>query len=239
MKLKRFLILKLFGKYLDDSDETLFSENTRADAVREIYGGKNPQSRRAMLEIMKIIEMYSHPVLYENTTHWIDKIVEAMSKLISRGVFTPQSVFSVIDWEGGESVVGINSMTKIKSGYSSPESFIEDYVVKQLLTESRGGVVKYSSAISSRADISWDMKDYITIYRYIALCITGQVNPDVVDNIYTKQNREKIMKTEIDYEKSLFTSASNYEINKLKKLIAKCIVNIVGYPNDNIIKYLS
>lgn len=53
MKLKRFLILKLFGKYLDDSDETLFSENTRADAVREIYGGKNPQSRRAMLVIMR------------------------------------------------------------------------------------------------------------------------------------------------------------------------------------------
>ena len=184
----------ILRKLRDNLEEKFYSD--RVDAISRIYGGKEPYGRRVLLEIMKILEMYEFDD-GEYVPHWIGKIVTAMKDITRGGYFTAQSAFSILDWnKNGESVLGSNVIGEIKSKYRTLDNFIESYIIKQLLTERSSGEVKYSRAINSRSDIKYSVKDFLYYYKYIALCITGQI--DIDDDLY---NDRLVNTAKIDYKK--------------------------------------
>lgn len=213
---------------LNNLEEKLYSLDSKATAILRIYGGRDPYGRRVLLEIMKILEMYE----FDNgkyVPHWIEKTSTAMLNITRGGYFTVQSAFSILDWSrNGESVLGNNIINEIKSKYKTLDNFIESYVIKQLLTERSSGEVKYSRVISSRSDIQYSVEDFLYYYKYIALCITDQIN--IENDLY---NDRLIKNTSIDYKKVLFTDS-----RELKSVIARCIVAIKGYENSIIGKFL-
>lgn len=118
-----------------------FVDNSKINAIQEIYGKKESYSKRVLLELMKILEMYEFDN-GEYILHWIDKISAAMLNIFKGGYFTAQSVFSVLDWNSnGESILGSNIINEIRNKYRTPENFIESYVIKQLLTEKSSGEI--------------------------------------------------------------------------------------------------
>lgn len=233
MILKRKLVTNVESTTQEDGllGEALFSNIDRASAVKEIYGNDNPQSRRVFLEIMKTIEMYDIFADGRNLRHWIDKTVTAIIKVKNMKVFKGQTVFSPIDWsKAGEEVLGWNILSEISEKYRTPENMIEQFVIHQLLTERNSGDIKYGTVISGRGDIYYTPKQYLQYYKYIGLCVSGQLDPYIQD---FKSSGKFINTTEIDYSRKM-----EYNEEQLKRVISKCIVNIKGYEVSSISRYL-
>lgn len=182
---------------------------------------------RVCLEIMKCIEMYE----IGNTHHWIvDKAVNKTMKEVKVEGTTPQLLlslgFEVLNSENEnlvKAVKNFNTITKYQSLYKSPIDFIQS-IKKKMLTETDDGEAKYKSWFDNNP-IQYSDEEYIDFYKYIALCLSGQLNPDVDDFDW---NIEKVLKrTKVDY--SLDTKFSDKE---KQRLIAKCVTNIVHrlYP---------
>lgn len=215
--------------------DRLFSELTRAGAVRKIYGNDRPLGRRLILEIMKVIEMYDS-VLNDNTCHWIGKAARSMTDIMDTKIFQPQSLFSVLDWSRGNYVLGDNVMSEIKSKYRNPEDFVERCVMTRLLTESRNDDVKYSSVIPGRSSIKTSPSDYVNICKFIMLSVTGQIDPDNFD--YWSM-RSTLKGMDIDYDRlNIRVQRSIDRKLELSKTIAKCVLEVMRYDNGKLSELL-
>ena len=179
---------------------------------------------RVCLELMKCIEMYE----FGSTHHWVvDKIVNQTIEKVELDL-TPQILLS-LGFENfnnrdlRDAVGNVNILSRVCGIYKSPIGFIQS-IKTRLLTEKEKGMKKYKSWFDNNP-IQYSDEEYIDFYKYIALCLSGQLNPDVDDFDW---NIEKVLKrTKVDY--SLDAKFSDKE---KQRLIAKCVTNIVHrlYP---------
>lgn len=178
---------------------------------------------RICLEIMKCIEMYETEDVY----HWVkDKIIKTINEVTIEGL-TPQTLLCLgFDKLSNKDLVDTinnsNTTTKFFSLYRSPKEFIKS-IKDRLLTETKNRKPKYSSWFDNHP-IQYTDEEYADFYKYIAFCLSGQLNPDVDDFDW---NIEKVLKrTKVDY------SLSGVAKDKLLEIVSKSITNIVHrlYP---------
>lgn len=188
--------------------ERLFSD--RATEVNQIIVAGHTYVK----EIMKAIEMYWDDP--DDVSHWIDKA----GGYISNDTFNKSYVkphYCFIDCLRDDeitSLVGINSLNLIRSKYKTSEDFVKSVKI-EILTERSG---KYKTWIKSISDFKYSDKEYVELFRFISLCISGEVNPDYWFNT-NLWNRLKITNK---------SDLKIYSVNQLKDLIHSCIESILG-----------
>lgn len=178
---------------------------------------------RICLEIMKCIEMYETEDVY----HWVkDKIIKTINEVTIEGL-TPQTLLCLgFDKLSNKDLVDTinnsNTTTKFFSLYRSPKEFIKS-IKDRLLTETKNRKPKYSSWFDNHP-IQYTDEEYVDFYKYISLCLSGQLDPDIDDFDW---DIEKVLKrTKVDY------SLSGVAKDKLLEIVSKSITNIVHrlYP---------
>ena len=102
--------------------------------------------------------------------------------------------------------------------FKNSQGFINN-LREHVLYDERTGIKKYKWWFDKYGFIFTD-KDYLSIYKYIALCISGQLNPDI-DTF--NDSVSLINKTKINYSKNIITNES-----LLSDIIIKCIKSILG-----------
>lgn len=194
-------------------------EFSKFDTLDKIFQTAIP---RVCLELMKCIEMYETRDVF----HWsIEKVISQTIEEIKIDV-TPQTLlclgFENLNNKNLINSIGnINTINKFHNLYGSPEDFVR-YIKNKLLTETKNGEAKYKSWFDEKP-IQYSDEEYIDFYKYIALCLSGQLDPDVDDFDW---NIEKVLKrTKVDY--SIVVPKE-----ELPKILAKSITNIVHrlYP---------
>lgn len=193
---------------------------SKFDTLDKVFNTAIP---RICLEIMKCIEMYETEDVY----HWIkDKIVKTINEVIVEDL-TPQTLLCLgFDKLSNKDLVGAignsNVVTRFYSLYRSPEDFIKT-VKYRLLTETKKGEPKYKDWFDNNP-IQYTDGEYVDFYKYISLCLSGQLDPDIDDFDW---DIEKVLKrTKVDY------SLSGVAKDKLLEIVSKSITNIVHrlYP---------
>lgn len=189
---------------------------SKFDTLDKVFNTAIP---RICLEIMKCIEMYET----EDVSHWVkDKIVKTINEVTVEDL-TPQTLLCLgFDKLSNKDLVGAisnsNITTRFYSLYKSPEDFIKT-IKDRLLTETKKGEPKYKDWFDNNP-IQYSDEEYIDFYKYIALCLSGQLDPDIDAFDW---NIEKILKrTKVDYG-----LVNNVSVKEKQVLFAKCITNIV------------
>ena len=98
---------------------------------------------------------------------------------------------------------------RLRKDYQTASEFI-DYMKDYIRTKRANGEVKYAKAMESCSDFS--NEDIIRMCKYIALCLTDQLNPEI-DSWY--DNRVKT--TQVNWEKEL--KDSNMDPKYLRKIM--------------------
>lgn len=174
-------------------------------------------------EIMKCIEMYET----KDVRHWVvDKIVNRLIKEIKVDL-TPQTLLCLgfeeltNNYNLIEVIGNVNIVNKFGLLYKSPENFINK--IRSNLLKSN----KYKSWFTNNP-VRYSDKEYIDFYKYIALCLSNQLNPDIDEFDW---DIEKVLKTmEVNYK--IKPMLSNVDI---QKILAKSITSIVRRLNPMIV----
>ena len=191
------------------------------------------------LNIMKSIEM-----LYledgEFIEHWLGEMVwfETMKKLVKFGS-APQIIFIGLEEDPNiiRDIIGANNAELFIERFRSPEDYIS-VVKNRLLTETKKGIgfnslssmPKYNNWFKDNPITTTD-GEYVIFLKYIALSISGQINP-FVDNIRDNYVFDKVVNMKINFEKkntkllSGSVSKSGKYPKNLISVIIKCIENI-------------
>ena len=189
------------------NNEKLFSDRS-TEIIQIIKSGHT-----YVKEIMKSIELYWDDP--KDVSHWIDKAGGYIfNDTVNKTYVKLQYCFinSLSDKEI-ISLVGNDSLSKIRVIYKNPEEFIQA-VKEEILTENGG---KYKTWIKSYNDFKITNKEYINILKYISLCFSGYINPNEwYDNTWISLNIPKSSKINIT------------NVNQLKDLIHLCVKNILG-----------
>lgn len=198
--------------------EKLFTYKTLDDVF---YIG----SKRACLEIMKCLEMFQSGAL----GHWIvDKIEKLPIKEANKSFnISPVSLLSpAIENRRGGQLLNIfrnsNLLNKFSEDFPNPESYVS-FIKTELLTETRNGEPKYKNHFD-RFGFKYSIEEYCDFYKYIALCLSGQLDPRVDEFDW---NIEKVIRP----MKVNYTSCSNLGISNI---LAQCIYNISRRYDSNI-----
>lgn len=194
--LRRTIIDKLFSDRSTEINQIIVAEHTYVK------------------EIMKAIELYWDDP--NDVSHWIDKAGGYIFKdTFNKSYINPHYCFlSCLEDSEIISLVGANSLSIIRSKYRTSEDFIESVKI-EILTE-RGG--KYRTWIKNISDFKFTNIDYVNIFKFISLCISGAIDPSMWFNINSWEN---IKLTNKPYSKLT-------NVNQLKDLIHSCIENILG-----------
>lgn len=184
---------------------------------------------RCCLEVMKCIEMFEVGGL----RHWIGD--KAVNQTIS-GLedvddnLRPQIVFCLAiepnlskNKSLCESIGNYNIITKYSK---SPIDFI-NLIKNRLLTETKSGEAKYSTWFKENP-IKYTSEEYVDFYKYISLCLSGQLNPEVDEFDW---NIERVLRR---YFVNYQIPAIKLSAKDCQQIIAICINNIVRRVNPNI-----
>lgn len=183
---------------------------------------------RAPLEIMKSLEMYKY-LGGKWVYHWaIVKIVNNLAIYAINSGISPQTL--LIGCEDNRNLVsrvlGSNREKKITESFGLPDDFI-NLVRDKMLTETKNNS---NTSSSEPAYNSWfkskscsisnnDFKMYI---KYIALSLSGQIDPNSHYSIWDRDVQSDIKKLSIDY------NYINRNLDSVSRIIARCIFNIRG-----------
>ena len=126
--------------------------------------------------------------------------------------------------------LGVNRAEKLLKQFSAPEEFIEA-VKKKLLTEKKNNSYRFddSAAYSMWFDhhgFKTSIEDLLFYYKYIALCLTGQIDPYTIDCPWNDYN--DILRIRVNYNQSV-----SKNLARIKSIIAKCMLNICGDPEKD------
>lgn len=172
-------------------------------------------TKRAMKEIIKSIDMNDSIDGERNQEHWIkDKIVKAFL----------QPLFKSKDSNAGVEI--------ILAGNEKPgwEKLIKDTIQEIRLTEKVNGKPKYIKSYGPKGDLipPRPVEEWRLIFRYIALCLTGKMNPDV-DDFWKSYNKLNSMKANTE-------KIVRLDPKEGLKIIAKCIDSVLFGQGSNGIK---
>lgn len=196
-----------------------------------VTGEERKMFTKAPLNIMKAIEMLEldHGAYVK---HWIHEMTvdESLFRLLNEANLPPQIGFIGIEPNINVKckVIGTNLYySDVEPYYPDPISYV-NFIKNRLLTEVKRGQDKASSSPKykrwfddhsiERGDI-----DYVMIFKYIALCLSGQLDP-AVDDFYDNNTVRILRTTSIDFYRKnprIGKSAKN-----LTNIILDCIKNI-------------
>lgn len=200
--------------------------------LEEFLGGGDSKHGGIMtispLNIMKSLEMWTltNPHGKSYVPHWIEEMVfdEVLEKLIKKGI-APQKAFAIFEDEKTlRSVFGSNLAEEyILNNYPTAVDVYQK-IEKRLLTEVKKGTdstdPKYKQWFDKNP-IQLTSEDYIQFFKYISLCLSGQLNPQV-DTDFWGLSR-KIQTTKVNYE------IIKYRVKKdIVGIIIDCIKNFYG-----------
>lgn len=179
---------------------------------------------RPCLEFMKAFEMFDFNN-GQHVSHWLDKCTSAISEIVDIGK-APQTAFIWCD-DNLNSIVkvfGANIARNFKETYPSPESYIRD-VEKEMRFGRENGRIKYDSWFKAHPKLILDPKDYVGLFKMIAMYLSGQFTEyqDVWTNI-THAYRERIINYDIK-----INSSRPY----IQKILANVMYNLKGYDTKN------
>ena len=191
-------------------EERLFAEiNCKEDLISQDYFIDTP------LEIMKCIEMYD----FERgrfIDHWVHtKIVSTKFKEIRKLNISPQTLLIGVTGEKDKIISGVLS-NKLSDLLLDRYNSLDLYptVEHKLLTDSGSNSYEQSKydVWFRNNPIQLDKDTYTLIFRYIALCLSGQVNPkNVVGSFW--EDLFQITKEKINYNVNKFRAED--ELDKL------------------------
>lgn len=189
------------------------------------------QSRLGVLNMLKSVELFN----LDNgkwVNHWINKVTSCASLLQKRG-YSAQCIFSILDLQSSFSKNPLGSAEKDKiekeAGGISESDILVGCIIKDFLnigsSKESGQESRYGHLYTNKSKVDTLIKNttgkYSVYFRYIALCLSGQLVPE---DWWTE--RGDIPKTSVDY--SLRRNLSNEEI---KSTISQCILTVCG-END-------
>ena len=184
----------------------------------EILKSLDDITERAMKEIIKAIEMNDSIIGIDNQRHWIrDKIVTAIIDPLYRTT-------------GGNVGVEILLSKNEEPGW---EKLIDKVIREIRFLDKSKGRPKYVDFYGPKGDRCppRPVEEWRLIFRYIALCLIGKMNPDV-DDIWESYNRLRGMK--VNTKKKVRLSPQD-GLN----IIAKCIDNILYGQGSKTIKEMT
>ena len=193
------------------------------------------------LNIIKAVEMWNLDD-GEYISHWIKQMSVrlVMLKLMRYLGRSPQIALIGIEENSNvlRSTLGTYEADYLISTYKSPINFI-DHVIYKLLNMTKQDdpdlPPKYFYARFGSKDpssLNYTSRDYLVFLKYVALCISGQLDPINHDRNYY-QSINKIQRTKVDWGRIFINSPE-----VLRDVIVKCIENFLGQGLPKKVEYL-
>lgn len=162
----------------------------------------------------------------DNVGYWLfNKCTNSILELV-KAKASPQTAFIWCDdnLNSIAKVFGANIARDFKKNYPSPESYVRE-VEREMRTGKEGGIVKYDGWFRAHPKLILEPKDYVGIFKMIAMYLSGQFTDyqDVWINM-TRAYRERI----INYD-SKINSSKPY----IQKTLANIMLNLKGYDTKD------
>lgn len=225
--------MKLFrNKFIVEQQKEFAEINNKADIIRNNYFVRFP------LNLMKTLEMYD-AVNSLDLKHWlIDMPYKMIDLSIKQGISPQLLLYGVVEDKITDlgKYLGQNNLNEFISIYNwSGSSDFINYLLKLLVYgDSNNDLVslqdsKYSSWFATRSLIYED-KDYKNIFKYIALCLSGQLNPEL-DDFWSEYG--KLGRVKVDY------GIIKYRVEKdIRNILIKSVFRITCKENDKLLSLL-
>ena len=196
-----------------------------------VTGEERKMFTKAPLNIMKAIEMLE---LDQGAyvKHWIHEMTvdESLFRLIEEANLPAQVGFIGIEPNVNIKckVVGTNLYySDIEPYYPDPISYVK-FVKNRVLTEVKRGQDKISSSPKYKRwfddhPIEKSDLDYVMIYKYIAMSISGQLDP-MVDDFFDNNTIRALKTASIDFDRK--NPRIGKSVKNLTNIIIDCIKSI-------------
>ena len=117
-------------------------------------------------------------------------------ELSSLGI-SPQTAFS---WLENDliNIIGTKSADEFLNNFQNSEGFL-NYLKDRLVTDVKNGEIKYNFK-ANEFKYGNDVYKYLSIYKYIALCISGQLEPNNPGEFDIMINDFSFRKMKINYK---------------------------------------
>lgn len=185
-------------------------------------------------ELIKMAEFYDER--NSNLEHWMEQIDGFIDRIKTQGKLavpsnSPQYGFIKIEDKG---------VIESKLGSDFVEKCVEDSAIdyinslkNDILKMKNSGELKYVGAIKARGGFTYDSETYRSFFKYIALCLTGQMDYSY-NNFW--EDLHLISRTTINFSKRIMNMNADY----LFKIISNCLYQLKGYPDPagKLVKYL-
>lgn len=184
-------------------------------------------SRLVLLNLLKCFELFNLDGGV-HVNHWVNKAVNS-TLLIQRKFKLPQEILSILD--RNSNTLSLSERYKLfdEAGGSSEKDIISGCLVKDFLnigsSKETGQEANYGHLYKEKQKIDSLIKrsvnKYLIYFKYITLCLSGQLEPSD-----WWLERGNIPKMKIDYNK-----VRNLSTDEIKNIISICILNICGENN--------
>lgn len=184
----------------------------------------------ALTELTKILVL--HNTCNTNLKHWLDETVGFFMTSISKG-FSPTMLFLPLSGPKDVFPAGFDKDSIFKR-YRGKESGTNEDLVKNFIkiinTVKESGSYKYKTAISQeKANGTFlSEEDYFYQFRYIALCMSGQLDPEDLESSHDSMIYDG---TKISFEK-FFNPITSVTKIMIRKRLIKCLENIFGESKE-------
>lgn len=211
-------MIKFNNKLYDTEEiEKLFS-NLKEERGKIING-----IEKVLNELTKILVL--HNTCNSNLKHWIDELVGFMMEGSTKGL-SPVLTFLPL-YESGIFPKGFDKesiLIEFRGKLSGTNKDLIERRIKYMINLKEGGVNKYKAPYSLEKSNGTllEPEEYFYQMRYIALCLSGQLDPKI-DESYCVEVYDG---TEIEWEKFFTTLPTTKE--KIRKRLISCLKNIFG-----------
>ena len=196
-----------------------------ATSITDLLRGDAFQYYQPSLNVMKLIEMYflTDSISGKNYhAHWLDMTVSSISNH-NKFIYPQQFFVWIEDKNTIEKVLGKNNANILFEKFANDPNEFLSMIQYHMLNDTNSidnSTAKYKDWFSKNP-IQYSNKEYLLFYKYIALCLSGQLNPDM-DDINNSSCQSKIRATKINYNTNRYSNK-----NLIIDIIYKCIKRIL------------
>lgn len=182
------------------------------------------------LNIMKLIEMfYAHleQGYNDDREHWLDMVMRSFEETC--GYISPLTFFVWLESDPKifYKVLGSNESDEFFKDFNNSEDYF-NFIKNHLLLDIKNGEPKYRNWFK-KFPFERSSEEYLYYFKYIALCISEQINPEI--DLYNSGVQRKIYNIKINYDRNLYPNKTL--LKKLRNIIYRCIKNIVFYNEED------
>ena len=213
---------------------SILSEEQKEFAITSINelmnNGGGSEFDLPSLDLLKLIEMYK----YDNgkhVEHWLGLISDTALE-ISKANISPQILFCWIENDKNilSKVLGQNHAINFRDKYSNSYEFLFHLQDRLLNDEEQSSKKYYNRFKGSRKNFIFedDHDRYLNCFKYIALCISGQLVPNEPGDFDNMINDSRFRNMKINYKIN-----KRYTKENLMNIIDKCVKDILYIYEEN------